>query len=112
MSDGKVRIYDLRSKSLAQVYKIHAGPVHALAFHPNGKYLLTGGEDGLIKVLDITIARPIYTLELHNGPVTAVAFNSSGDNFASGGADKAVNYIEGKIRKETGLIIISNSISD
>lgn len=91
MSDGKVRIYDLRSNSLAQVYKIHTGPVNALAFHPNGKYLLTGGEDGNIKVLDITIARPIYTLELHNGSVTAVAFNSSGDNFASGGADKSVS---------------------
>lgn len=91
MSDGKVRIYDLRTNSLAQVYKIHAGPVNALAFHPNGKYLLTGGQDGKIKVLDITIARPIYTLELHNGPVTAVAFNASGDNFASGGADKSVS---------------------
>lgn len=93
MSDGKVRLYDLRSNSLAQVYKIHTGPVNTLAFHPSGKYLLTGSEDGNIKVLDITIARPIYTLELHGGPVTSVAFNRTGDNFASGGADKSVSNL-------------------
>lgn len=106
MSDGKVRIYDLRSNSLAQVYKIHEGPVNSISFHPNGKYLLTGGEDGNIKVLDITIARPIYTLELHTGPVTAVAFNGSGDNFASGGADKSVGtYDDNFVGRPCTLIL-------
>lgn len=93
MSDGKVRLYDLRSNSLAQVYKIHTGPVHSLSLHPNGKYLLTAGADGQIKVLDISIARPIYTLELHKGAVTAVAFNATGDSFASAGVDKSVRKL-------------------
>lgn len=93
LSDGKVKLFDLRAHQLIQVYKIHAGSVNSIAIHPNGRYLLTGGEDSLIKVLDITIARPIYTLELHNGPVYTVAFNKSGDHFASGGSDKSVRHV-------------------
>ena len=43
-------MWDLRSSTLVQQYKSHAGAVTSLAFHPTGNFLLTSALDATLKV--------------------------------------------------------------
>lgn len=62
----------------AEVTNPHAGPVHALAFAPNGKTLATGGEDGSVSLWDAdyvgTAWQPRATVTGGDHRVAALAF--------------------------------------
>jgi len=64
--------------------KGHKGPVHALAFHPDGKVLASGGEDRRVKLWEVDGARALPDLGEHAGAVNALAFAGS-DCLISGG---------------------------
>ncbi|SIN72783.1 WD40 repeat [Singulisphaera sp. GP187] len=65
----------------------HAGPVCAAAFSPDGKTILTGGEDFSARFWDAATARPIGHHLHHPATVQAVAFSPDGKTALTGGAD-------------------------
>jgi WD40 repeat protein/tRNA A-37 threonylcarbamoyl transferase component Bud32 len=67
-----------------------AGPVHGVAFTPDGRYLAGASGDGTIKVWDVASGRLVRTLRGHSGRVNCVAFSPDGRFLASASEDRTV----------------------
>ena len=65
--DKKVRIYDIRTKKIVQIYDAHADSVLSVDFHPSGGFLLSTGADSKAKIWDLRMGKLAYTLLGHNG---------------------------------------------
>ncbi|XP_074593005.1 proteome of centrioles 1 [Brevipalpus obovatus] len=89
--DGKVRLFDRRTKKTLQCYSAHTNCVNHVNFHSSGNYLISSSDDSTSKILDLLEGRVLYTLARHTGPVTCAKFNSEGKLFSSVGSDTLVN---------------------
>ena len=69
----------------------HTAEVNALAFHPDGRRILSAARDNTLRLWDIETGKTIKVIEGHQQPISSVALDQSGDRAVSGGLDKAVN---------------------
>jgi WD40 repeat protein len=79
--------------------------VWALAFSPDGHFLVSSHGDGSILVWSVKERERVASLNEHSGPVRSVAYSSDGQRVASSGEDRSIiiwNAISGQ--KETTLI--------
>ena len=65
----------------------HDGPVDAAAFSPDGKTILTGGDDCAARLWDVASGRAIGQPLFHQGTVFAVAYRPDGKAIVTGSAD-------------------------
>jgi WD40 repeat protein len=49
-SEGGIHVYHPRNSSYSPVLRAHQGPVRALAFSPDGRRLISGGQDAAVMV--------------------------------------------------------------
>jgi len=78
---GEVSIWDVESAVRSATYQAHEGYGYAVAFHPSGSFLVTGGQDGRIAVW-----APDGSLlheELLDGWVQTLAFSRDGTRLAA-----------------------------
>jgi WD40 repeat protein len=68
----------------------HTGPVLALAFRPDGKVLVTGGQDGTLRWWWAETGEQLASYRCAEGPVYALAFRPDGKELASRHAQKMV----------------------
>lgn len=70
----------------------HDSWVRALAFHPSGSHLISGGYDGLLIWWEASAAapQPVRTIAAHNGWVRTVAVRGDGKLLATCGNDNLV----------------------
>ena len=68
----------------------HQAKVRAVAFSPDGRWLLSGGDDCKARVWDAANGSPIAVLEGHSKPVSAVTFSPLGSTIATGSQDQTV----------------------
>jgi centriolar protein POC1 len=73
-----------------QHYDAHTDSVNSVAFHPNGRFLLSASNDSTLKIWDLRNGHILYTLYGHEGPSTSVNFSPCGDFFTTAGADSIV----------------------
>ncbi|MBE9086850.1 caspase family protein, partial [Tolypothrix sp. LEGE 11397] len=76
----------------------HTKSVSAVAFSPDGKYIVSGSVDHTLKLWD-TNGRLLYTLNGHTESVSALAFSPDGKYIVSGSGDKTLRLwdINGKL---------------
>jgi WD40 repeat protein len=98
--DGTVRIWEVPAGQEKLCLRGHGGPVHAVAFRPDGDCLASAGDDGTIRVWGAMSGRERRCLRGHDGPVRAVAFSPDGRRLASAGDDGTVRVWAGTAGQE------------
>jgi WD40 repeat protein len=108
---GKIRIWQLRNRQLEQVRdfqvdqdfaassggssgvpaqqriaKGHPVPIEAVAFDPQGRTMVTGGNDGIIRVWDLRQGQLASMLEGHPGAIRELSYSPDGQHLASSSA--------------------------
>ncbi len=81
--------------------KGHKGYVTSCAFSPDGRRLVSAGQDGALKLWQTATGREVFLLEGHRDVVTSCAFHPSGDMVVSGSADNTLRLWQldsGKVR--------------
>ena len=80
-----IHIYDASTYKELMVFNGHTDSVLALAFSPNGKFLVSGSLDKTARLWNMELGKLIRTYKKHTGPINAVAFSAKGEKFKSGG---------------------------
>ncbi len=78
------------TRSLRAYLRGHAGPLHGLAFSPDGKVIASGAEDNKIILWDASTGRQIGILKGHKDWVYRVAFSPDGKTLASSSRDRTI----------------------
>jgi eukaryotic-like serine/threonine-protein kinase len=83
----------------------HDGPVDSAAFSPDGKTILTGGDDRVARLWDAVTGQPIGQPMRHRGTVCAVAFSPDGKSLITASADKTAQRWDAATRQPIGTPI-------
>ncbi len=76
--------------SRCQVLRGHSDEVFAVAFHPDGTRLATGGRDGAVSLWNLTRGEEVVRLPGHKSYVWSLAFSPDGATLVSGSGDSTV----------------------
>jgi WD40 repeat protein len=74
----------------SQVLRGHTDDVFAVAFHPDGTRLATGGRDGAVWLWDLARGEEVVRLPGHKSYAWSLAFSKDGTTLASGSGDFTV----------------------
>ena len=78
-----------------RVLRGHHGWVRSLAVSPDGKVLISAGDDSTIRFWDIATGRNFRTDKTHSGAVRGIALSPDGLRLASASWDRTVKLWEG-----------------
>lgn len=93
--DSTIRVWNAEAGTIAFVLHDHSNWVNELAFHPNGKYLLSASDDRAIKVMDLNKRRCLRSLDdAHEHFVTSLSIVGHISRLVSGGVDCQVRVWE------------------
>ncbi len=84
---GDVRIVDTDSGAVAMTFRGHEEFVDALAFSPDGRRLVSGGDDSMVKLWDLDSNNEVMTLHGHKTGIRYLAFTPDGRRLTSVGED-------------------------
>ncbi|KAI8638183.1 WD40-repeat-containing domain protein, partial [Parasitella parasitica] len=73
--DGQLCIIDYRNEKLTDVFSSYYGKLTCVDWSPDGRYILTGGEDDLVTLWSFLEKRIIARCPGHKSWVTGVAFD-------------------------------------
>lgn len=88
-ADGIAVLWDRDEDKQVAECRGHKGPIHALAFAPDGERFATAGQDGSVRVWSLA-GEELFTLK-HPGPVMSVAFDPAGKVLAAGDQARTVH---------------------
>lgn len=88
--DGRVDLLNGDGQELRVGVHKHSGPVRAVAYSPDGKWLASAGRDGLLKLSAIENPANVVTLVDHTAGVESLAFSPDSRFLASGSRDAKV----------------------
>jgi WD40 repeat protein len=94
--DNKARVYGIDGRVIE--FFAHEGPVHAVAFHGDGKWVFTASADKTVRMWPVSLVWQAR----HAGPVRQAVFNGRFDRVVSCSDDKTVkvwNADDGKLVK-------------
>ena len=69
---------------MVRIVRNHKTDVFAVAYHPSGKWLASGGKNGIIRQIDAQSDQILHAKEAHDDWIYALAFSPDGKFMASG----------------------------
>jgi WD40 repeat protein len=89
--DGQLTLWDAETgQEIETVRQATTGGFVSAAFTPNGRWVVSAGENCTVQVLDVTTLEPIHTFRGHLGPIRCLAISPDGKFLATGSTDKTV----------------------
>jgi WD40 repeat protein len=85
----------------------HTTAARRVVFSPDGRRLVSGGEDGKVIVWDFARRQKLATLTDHEGWVSAVAYSPDGRHFATAGIDRWVRLWDAQ-----SFVLVASRASD
>lgn len=92
--DKTIKLWDAQSGQCLRTLAGHDNWVRALAFHPNGKALLSASDDKTIRVWDLATGRCSKAVEAHGHFVTSLVWGRAAPAQGANGA--GTNGVNGK----------------
>jgi RNA polymerase sigma factor (sigma-70 family) len=92
-------VWDLATRKLLFRLEGHAGGVNAIAFSPDGKLIVTGGNDRTVRFWNASTGKELRTLPVQPGAVECVAFSPDGATLATAGQGGALQLWETRTGK-------------
>jgi WD40 repeat protein len=89
-TEGEIKVWNLKTGDLVTTWRGHTKLITALVFLPDGKTLVSAGEDKDIVAWDAEQGQEKRTLRSQSGAVTALALTPDGKTLASGNSDRTV----------------------
>ncbi|KAK2089793.1 U3 snoRNP protein [Saguinus oedipus] len=75
---GQLLVWEWQSESYVLKQQGHFNSMVALAYSPDGQYIVTGGDDGKVKVWNTLSGFCFVTFTEHSSGVTGVTFTATG----------------------------------
>jgi WD40 repeat protein len=89
LANGKeITFTDLASGRLLRVIKGHTDTVTALAYSPDGKFLISGSKDQTIRIWDGATGKEVRRMNGHKAAITSLAVSGDGRSLTSQSKDK------------------------
>lgn len=88
--DTNLKIWDIRRKTCIQTYKGHTRGVRQIIFSPDGRWVVSGGDDGVVKLWDLTMGRLVHEFTQHSAPISALAIHPTEFLMASASVDRTL----------------------
>jgi eukaryotic-like serine/threonine-protein kinase len=83
----------------------HPRPVQDAAFSPDGKIVVTGGDDGIARFWDAATGRSVGSNLVHPREVTSVAFSPDGQTILTGSIDGMARLWDARTGRPKGPIL-------
>jgi WD40 repeat protein/serine/threonine protein kinase len=103
---GKVRFWDTKTRQVIGPTIEYPGGVFGVAFSPDGKLLLTSGQDGRARMWDADSHQPVGKLLAPGKGDMAGAFSPDGKTFVTGCADGTVLFWDTHSRQVSGRSLV------
>lgn len=94
ISDNQGRTAANNDVNLVRAFEKLPGPVHAIAYSPDGQAIAVGGVGGEVRLFNTSDGKRIATLKGHEGAIFAVAFHPEQKQIVTGGFDGKVRIFE------------------
>ncbi len=104
LSDGRLRLWELKTRQLSGEVEAHRGDVRALLVSPSGRYAASGGEDGKIKVWDLGAPFEHTVDHGHRDWVNGLIWTPDGSRIISGSDDGTIRLWDAETGKELAKI--------
>jgi len=75
--DTNLKIWDIRRKECIHTYKGHTRGVNAIRFTPDGRWVVSGGEDNVVKVMYCALLLQCLQVSKQTKLINFIHFQSS-----------------------------------
>jgi WD40 repeat protein len=88
--DGTVRVWEIAGRKELMQLRGHVGRVNCATFSPDGRWIVTAGDDRTVRLWDASTGRNLGQLGGHEEPILRAQFSADARWIASSGLDTVI----------------------